>query len=548
VNQISSLVKGMETPDTKGLDSGVTVMEEKWPFLLMVIGLLVGLGYTISTMERNVIINHWTDRRCEIPVMFGGSFFKPDLDTRTPTEFAIDNFEFCIKSFVDRFVMLLLSPVHALFEKQVGAAGTAMNGLDSIRQMVQVIYNQFASYLEYMFKKFNRSVFEMSRIVQYLKMAIQKMNAIALSMIYTGISMFRGMLNTIRLIIRVVLIICGIMIAIIFFLWFILFPVIPIIIAALVMIIHSIYPFRGILDPAIQADAEDKKGPFCFAEGTLVSILDEKGESSTCPVEKIRVGQILNHGCGRVTAAIIMRGDGIPLYSVDGIIVSASHLIKGTDGRWKPVSEDERAIPTSHISPFIYCFNTTSNDIPLMSSHQTPIYFRDWEEIGNEDEKAQYMWNYLVSKLLNDHSSYAEWKEDIRFHCETPLMGCNVLVKTRRGWVPISAVKWGAILDRYGKEQAVLAQVEGEVEAGSDKSGEWHTEQYEDCNGIWRKSKNTVHSGTSLLKGWNLITESGEIVIWDAHAQKETIIRDFTEVGCSNIHKTYAFVEARLRM
>jgi hypothetical protein len=114
--------------------------------------------------------------------------------------------------------------------------------------------------------------------------------------------------------------------------------------------------------------------------------------------------------------------------------------------------------------------------------------------------------------------------------------------------VPISAVKWGAILDRYGKEQAVLAQVEGEVEAGSDKSGEWHTEQYEDCNGLWRKSKNTVHSGTSLLKGWNLITESGEIVIWDAHAQKETIIRDFTEVGCSNIHKTYAFVEARLRM
>jgi hypothetical protein len=87
----------METPDTKGLDSGVTVIEEKWPFLLMVIGLLVGLGYTISTMERNVIINHWTDRRCEIPVMFGGSFFKPDLDTRTPTEFAIDNFEFCIK-------------------------------------------------------------------------------------------------------------------------------------------------------------------------------------------------------------------------------------------------------------------------------------------------------------------------------------------------------------------------------------------------------------------------------------------------------------------
>ena len=531
------------------VEESIPLLESKWPFVMIILGLLFGLGYTISTMERTAVMANWKDRKCELPVMIAASFFKPDSDPRSPTAFAVDNFEFCIQTVVQTFMEWLMMPIQTVFGKQVDAAGQAMNGLDTIRKIAQTMYNEFVAYLEIYYQKFNTSVFEMSRIVQHLKMAMQRINAVAMSFIFSGISFFRAMINAIQLVIKVVLIICAIMVAIIILLWFILFPVIPLILAALGMIIHSIWPFRGILSPGIESDAEDKKGVFCFAEGAQVAILDEHGKPATCSVEKIRIGQMLGEGAGRITAIVEMRGDGVPLYSVEGILVSGSHLIKGTDGRWKSVAEDERAVRTEHSCSIIYCFNTTSNCIPLLTTANTPILFRDWEEIGNKDEKGQFMWNYLVSKILNKEANYPLWKDDVRLYCETPLMGKNVLVKTQRGWLPISVISWDTVLtDRHGKGQRTLGKIIGEVENATDSDGEWCTEQYGDRNGVWKKWSSTVKDGTSIIQGWNLMTETGEIIIWDTNRQKELIVRDFTEVGCDNINKTYDFVDARLRM
>lgn len=514
----------------------------KWPFMLLVMALLVGLGYTMSTMEREVIMGNWPEHRCDIPVLVAAAFFKPDTDPRSSTEFAGDNFEFCMKALVERFTDLLMAPLQAIFQKQVDATGQAMDGMNSLRSIAQVLYNQFAAYLDVMFQKFNAAVFDMSRVIQYLKMGIQKMNAIALSLIYSGISMLRGMLNAIQFIIKVVLIICAIMVVIIIILWFILFPVIPLIIAALVIIVSSIAPFRGIFQPGLQDSAESMKRSFCFATGSRVSVM---GQPATCAVEDIQVGQKLGEDMGTITEVIVMKGQEV-LYSLDGILVSGSHLVQGTDGAWKAVEKDERAVRTTHVSPLLYCFNTTSNCIPMMRPSGGVIRFRDWEEIGNEDTAAQYKWNYLISTLLNGATRYQEWKSDVRPHSETPLMGKNVLVKTARGWLPIFAIQWNAVLDAQGKQQEILGVVQGEVE-GTEHNGEWHTEQYEKRDGLWRKSNNTVRRGTSVLRGWNLITKTGEFVIWDDATQQETVIRDFTEVGYDRIGETYAFVESRLR-
>jgi hypothetical protein len=45
-----------------------------------------------------------------------------------------------------------------------------------------------------------------------------------------------------------------------------------------------------------------------------------------------------------------------------------------------------------------------------------------------------------------------------------------------------------------------------------------------------------------------LITETGEFTIWDMKDKKEKIVRDFTEIGYKEIHKTYSLVESRLRL
>jgi hypothetical protein len=103
-------------------------------------------------------------------------------------------------------------------------------------------------------------------------------------------------------------------------------------------------------------------------------------------------------------------------------------------------------------------------------------------------------------------------------------------------------------LDRNGDEQDVLGVVYGEVEGIENMNGKWNTELYELREGIWVKGEATVRKGVGNACGITLITETGEIIIWDEIAKKEKIVRDFTEIGYKEIHKTYPLVASRLRL
>lgn len=528
-------------------------MTEKWPFFLLTFLLLFGLGITIANLERNQVVAQWSDRRCEIPVIMAASFFRPASDPRTDSDFAKDNFDFCLKSTVEKFISMFMVPIQTLFGKQVNVTGDAINMVDTIRKIATSMYTSFFSYMDRYFTKFNMAVFEMSRITQHLKMAMGRLNGIAVSMIYAGISLFRGIMNFIQAVIRVVLIICGIMLAIIIILWFILFPVIPVILATLGAIVTAVMVFTGILSSELSSDAQGKMGGFCFAEGTMVHVVSREGHIIQKKVEDIQLGDQLADQCGEITALIHMKGSDIPLYNLNGICVSGSHLVMGTDGLWKSVADDERAVKIDRISPIIYCFNTTSNNIPIVSVDGSIILFRDWEELGNTDTKGQFIWNYMVSSMLHSNAKYNDWKHNIRPHCEDALMGPNVLIKTANGFVPMHTIHFGSVLDRHGKSQAVLGCIKESLWNAKQEDGTWHTERYEyqpknEKDGTWVKSIHSVQPGTETLIGYALITESGEYIIWDDKEQKEKIIRDFTEVGYQDIHKTYEFLEARLRM
>ena len=89
-------------------------MEAKWPFLLLTCILLVALGALIVRLDRVNVMDQWNTRRCEIPVMFTASFFKPDEDPRSTSEFSSANFEFCMKSSIDSFMSRMMAPINAL--------------------------------------------------------------------------------------------------------------------------------------------------------------------------------------------------------------------------------------------------------------------------------------------------------------------------------------------------------------------------------------------------------------------------------------------------
>jgi hypothetical protein len=521
-------------------------MEAKWPFMLITLGLLILLGYTIGQLERSTVMNDWENRRCDLPIMTAAFFFKPDTDTRTNGTFASDNFSFCMKAYVDSFISLFAEPIATLFGKQVNASTSAANAVNMVRGIANKMYSVFSSYISSYFKKFTSSVFEMNRMLQYLKMAMDRVNAIVTSMIFTGLTVFRGIINFILYVIRVIMIICGIMLIIIIILFFILFPVMPIILATLGAIITGVLIFSGIISGTIASEAQGQRKGFCFSEDTEI-IVKENGKEMRMRVQDIKVGDDLGT-YGKVTAVIQMDGTHVELYNLDGVYVSESHLVQGTDKVWKAVSSDERAVPSDKKSAIVYCLNTTSNIIPVCGITATTLY-RDWEEISNEDEKGQYLWNYMVLCMLNKYENYQKWKKDVKQECEVAVMGKDVKVKTGKGWVRLSEIPFpgGTVLDRKGKEQGVRGVIHAEVEnveyGGIDT---WHTELYEERDGVWMKGDCTISCGEETIQGMSLITDDGEFTIWDEVLQKEVTVRDFTEVGYQSIHETYSFVAARL--
>lgn len=524
-------------------------MDAKWPFILIAFGLLFALGLTISSLERSSVMRNWDKRRCELPVTFTSMFFKPDWDPRTKSDFAKDNFNFCMGQYVDNFMKLLMTPINAIFGKQANLATSAIDMVNTIRNLASTLMNTLMGFLDTYYRKFNASIYEMSRIIQYLRMAMRRANAMVISMLYTGLTMFRGLLNTIQFVIKVILIICGIMLAIIIILIFILFPFIPIILSVLGAIISTVLILVMTISGEVGAQASSDKSGFCFSEKTKI-IIKENGKEIERSVCDIKIGDELSNNCGKITAVIQMNGKDVQLYNINGIIVSGSHLVLGTDNNWKAVSSDERAQKASEKSKILYCFNTTSHCIPIYSEEiKDYIMFRDWEEIPDSDELGQYTWIYTILSSLNNNTNYSKWKNGLKVSSDLPIMGMKVKVLTAVGYKELSKLKLNdKILDRNGNEQEILGLVYGEIQRIKDGNGKWNTELYEWRDGIWIKGCSTVKDGKGNAYGITLITESGEIIIWDEIERKNKIVRDFTEIGYKEIYKTYPLVESRLRL
>jgi hypothetical protein len=339
------------------------------------------------------------------------------------------------------------------------------------------------------------------------------------------------------------MIIMGIMVAIIIILFFILFPFIPLIMAVIGAI-------TVVVTGATLGEAARLKSGFCFSEGSHVIIKNAKGDDIPVPVEYIKIGDTLGHNCGKVTAIIQMSGADVDLYELNGIHVSGSHTVLSESNEWILVGEDKRAIVTDKRSSVLYCFNTESHCIPIEGANGHTI-FRDWEELDDDDVRGQYEWNYNVMKILNEGVDYNKWRDQVSSaNQEIPLLSPDYLIKTPDGSIKVHEIKLGdSVYDSKGLPTRILGIITGIIEGKTGGCG-WHTGMIEFENGVWKRGVSNLYKSTvanSELYGHTLITESGDFVIIGLKG-KESIVRDFTDVGYQTIHKTYPFVAERLRL
>jgi hypothetical protein len=507
-----------------------------WPFITLTLGLTAILGYVISKIEIDKVMSNWENRRCEVPIMTFASRFKPQDDPRTPGQFARDNFSFCMDKLVKEVTSVTLSPLLSVFSKQGDIMGSLGVVLNSIRKILYTIYEEFMKYLSGFFKRYTIVAQQIRIVTLHLKAAFERIHAAVLSLVFMGISLMRGFLNSIDFVFKVVLIILGIMVALIIILFFVLFPFIPMILSVITAIIV-------VAVGAMAGTAASYQGSFCFAPNTL--ILTENGRYAR--IKDLKIGDKLANN-GIVESILQFEGKNTQMYSLGGIIVSGTHIVKSKDGNWNYVANDERSRKISSKEELLYCLNTSTHEIHILSpSTMENIIFKDWEEIESDDLIMQNIWNEKVLELLNNNTS-----KNVLNSNAYPAVSGNSTIVTPDGEASIQTIKLGDIV--YD-EMYMPTRVIGIVKTQTDihmfnNDRPWSTNMiYKNTNeNKWKRESN---EGNELYVdiGYNLVTESGTFITkyFEDNVARYMIYRDFTEVGIDRIQEINKYVESRLR-
>lgn len=476
---------------------------------------------------------NWKQNRCRLPVMTVASYFKPPDDPRTNSQFASDNFTFCMKEAVENAYAIAMMPFYELMKAQASVASSLSAALDSAKATIATMFKEFTDYINTFFVKYYNVTFEIGRVAEHLKMAFNRVGTVVLSMVYTGISMVRGMLNTMDLFFKVAVIILGILTALIIILFFVLFPFIPFILSLITALMAvAVGSTAGALDSYRES--------FCFAPGTKVKMADGTSRS----IEHLVIGDELYGDSGVVEEKMILNGTKTRLHSLQGILVSGSHLVYSPTGIWHSVSKDPRAKVTSTKHTHLYCLNTSGRSIPIINNTNSVILFKDWEELDQNDVAGEYGWRYHVLAILNKYQHYYKWKESLSVSCETPLISPECFVLTKGNiLLKVSDVKIGdKIADNTGFTE-VLGIIEGISENTSNSNlMQWYNNLlvFDQTSGIWKRISGKQGNG----KGKMIFTESGAFYLVSNNEQ--ILVRDFTEVGHKQIHRTYPYVATRI--
>lgn len=495
-------------------------MEAIYLFLLLLISLTVGFAIILGSSSRADIMAHWAERRCDFDVLIASFLYKPSDDSTGAFEFASNNFKFCIGSKASDYLHTLFGSLFEVLRKQMGAADIMTNVMKVMRTQLNSIYAPFSQMMDKFWHKFKQIGTLASRIFQHLYMAMKKAAATATASIFVALSLQTAVLNGIDLVINVIMIMLYILIALAFIFFL---PILPVMLFVTMAV-------TGI-EAGIPGRTGDMGVVFCFAPDTPIVMRD----NTTMRIQDLSLGDKLLDG--RVEAIIEVPGSDI-LYTIQGVTVSGDHRIwDSVTHTWTLVKNHPEALPNGS-SSVLWTLITSNRKIPVKGVNSI-LSFSDWEELPDTNEAAK-IWESIVCEVLNGNASVSN-----TLPIYPPCFDKTIKVqKYQSGLVPLSSIVKGDWIMGEKRWTQVIGICRREVKGGISKEGNRITD------GVWVKVKSRWQHFSGLYeerpwKGLNLITDSGTFKITMANLT-EHLVRDFTEVGWTNLTATYTRVESAM--
>lgn len=501
-----------------------------WTLASIVILLTAGLSFLLVGIDIEKTKANWAEERCDLGVMLMGFLYKPSDSTQSASEFASENFSFCVRNSFRDILQTLLSPMLSVIGKSLDATSLLNEIFSSLRQIQAAMMGSFNKLLEPFWLRFKQTGLHFSRIFARLYSAMTRAGSIAIATLYMAMGIQTTIENFVKFVIKVVIIIVFIIAGLFILLFIPLLPALPLILTVMAALI------AGGLGAALGSVGDT----FCF-DGETKVVLDD---GTTVRMKEIKPGDILADGA-IVEGVLVVDARNEQMYLVDGIKVSGAHLLWSTeDKKWISVSDYEKKEPTTP-SDVVYCLRTTTHIIRLNGHSGAEIMFRDWEELPNEE--SDKFWDDLVHTILNGSSVKTSDRSPLPK--EYPLLGSQVKVLMRNDgtkniYNTISAVSIGdTVLSSSGptKVIGVYISTTESLDGESVSTGCWVKSA---TNDIWNHPDLSPTLRRSNM-AFHLITESGSFYV--IANNYSGYIRDFTEVGVENLSLTYPYTLALLK-
>ena len=489
------------------------------PLILLTI-LFIGIfTSTIINLQLIDIRANWTKRRCESMVIAIAHMVPDGKDSSVdPTQFAIDNFYFCMNKLADISLTSTLAPVLDIFKVQLDATNPISESMNYLRSNAKSLLTPVNDFFQIMWDHMKILIAKISHVFYHTHNAFKRMQALVLSSIFAGTSVIQGLVNLINLVLRIIREIIA-MIMMMMILCILLSLFIPGALSGIGLLITLVSAIAIIVEGStVISELESVSGAIgftnlCVGKGTLVAV-----EDGWKAVEELKPGDTLRNGI-TVEGVLKVSGKGGKCVLLEGVVISDVHVVMDTaDGMWKHAGKHPLAQITGE-EEFLYCLNTSDHTWTVKGDAE--LLLRDWHEMP-ATPGLDVQWEKSVFSALNPSLP----------PCSTApgrgLFGKWTMVwEKTKGAIHISEVAIGDFVkdgnNSFTEVLGVYKDCVTPVPPSSGNESVW----------IFKDSWEHVMPTAALvsLQGYQLITASGMFL---TAGKFPILVRDFTEVGVNN--------------
>jgi len=313
--------------------------------LIVTTVVLTGIfGILIASADIEEIKANWAERRCEVPVVIASGLFRPSNDPRTSTEFAKDNFQFCIRHLADEVIKLAFAPLYSIVGQQVNVQSTMTGPMNSIRSMIAQGMKTFSSIFDKQYRQYKAILVQVSKTWHHIRFAMGRIGGIVTTLVYLGLTASALVQNTMKLTLNVILIFIGIMAAMILLIFFGILPFIGIIITMIVLLAQADAQTGGWV-----SGGNTSAGPFCVDPTAEIKMAD----GSFRQLGRLECGDILDGKTeNKVTGILVVDSSKETIVSINGVRMSDSHRVL-YNSDWILAKEHPEAKPSKNIKTLL---------------------------------------------------------------------------------------------------------------------------------------------------------------------------------------------------